>query len=303
MVVKTVSTGNRELADRPRLGIGPDDEAEKHQFEWRGLVTAWEAFGGGRHPGLGAVRPLAHVAEERTLIVCRVADPTLRSRLVSASRLRPGRTERNLPDAMFGLGRWLGAFHQLGRSQYPRRATRHERADVARTYARFLEHRHPRAAGLARSLAEAGTDLDSDLDLGLGHGDFAPRNAFVSASGEVKVIDILACWRVPIYEDIAFFLVELRMAGPELVLMGHAFPAPYRAQLETGFLDGYAAQSGIVLDPRALAWHIGLVVVDKWAAAVTRGPLPARQRLRHRLADRRLDEETRASAALRARVP
>jgi len=303
VVVKAELEDAPALDDRPRLGIGPHDMSGKHHLEWKGLVTAWEEFGTGRHPGLRAVRPLAHLPEAGTLIVCRVEDATLRTQLVAASRLGVGRRRPDLLPALFGLGRWLGAFHRLGPAVEPARATPGQRAEVADGYARFLAHRHPAAAELARRLVGLEAELDPTVPLGLGHGDLAPRNAFISAEGEVTVIDILARWRVPVYEDIAFLLVELRMAGPELLLFGHAFPAEHHRQLEASFLQGYAAETKVAVDRGALAWYVALVLVDKWAAAVTRATGRGRDRVRWHLVNRRLEEETaRVSAELRARV-
>lgn len=303
LVAKSAVADAPALDDRPRLGIGPHDVAGKHRLEWNGLVTAWEAFGGGRHPGLGAVRPLAHLPDLGTIVVGRVDDPTLRTELVAASRLRIGRGRPDPLPAVHGLGRWLGAFHRLEPAAEPARATPSERAEAAGAYARFLAGRHPAAADLARRLVDVQADLDPTAGLGLGHGDLAPRNVFVGPTGELKVIDILARWRVPIYEDIAFLLVELRTAGPELVLLGHAFPPGTQDRLEAGFLEGYRTETGVALDAGALAWHRALVIVDKWAAAVTRRGGRGPDRLRWQLVRQRLERETaRASAELRARV-
>lgn len=303
VVVKAELKDAPALDDRPRLGIGPHDVSGKHHLEWKGLVTAWEEFGTGRHPGLGAARPLAHLPEARTLIVSRVEDPTLRTQLVASSRLRVGRRRPDLLPAVYGLGRWLGAFHRLGPAVERVRETPEQRAGAAEGYARFLSRRHPAAAELADRLVDLQPDLDPTIPLGLGHGDFAPRNAFISAEGEVTVIDILARWRVPIYEDIAFLLVELRMAGPELLLLGHAFPAEHHRQLEESFLQGYVAETEVAVDRGALAWHLALILVDKWAAAVTRASGRGRDRVRWHLVNRRLEDETaRVSAELRARV-
>jgi hypothetical protein len=304
VVVKKAEPGDTiPPDDRPRLGIGPQTVADRHRFEWGGLVAAWGAFGAGQHPGLNAVRPIAHLPEARTLVVSRVNDSTLRQRLTAGSRLGVVRPRPDLLPAVFGLGRWLGAFHQLAPAAEPARSSRHERIEVAEAYERFLGDRHPTAAALARRLIDLEPDLDPTVVLGLGHGDFAPRNAFVGANGDVKVIDILARWRVPIYEDIAFFLTELRMSGPELVLQGRAFPPGHQARLEARFLEGYESEAGTTLDPRILAWYSGLIVVDKWTATVTRTVARGRHRIRFELATRGLGVETeRTWAKLQARA-
>lgn len=297
VVVKGTRTGPA-LESRPRLGIGDEDLVRRDALEWDGLRHAWEACGGGGRPGVAAVRPLAHLADERAVVMSHVDGATVREVVRSASRA--GRTSRAGHDLVVVLRRmaaWLATFHRQGGGTESVRDSVEQLCATATAYAEHLEARRPHGAALAWRLA--GRPPEGSLPLGLGHGDFAPRNGIVTGAGEVAVIDVLGRWRLPVYEDLALLLLELRTGGPQLLTAGHAFAPATLRSLEDAVLDGYRDASGEPLDRAALAWFSGLVLVDRWAAHAARPPNGAVGRVRRAVVDRSLHRETdRAMARL-----
>jgi hypothetical protein len=300
IVVKSAAGGPATpLPDRPRLGIGNEDLLRRDELEWNGLERAWAACGDGHRPGLTAVRPLAHVADERTVVMSHLDGRTLRSLLAGGSRASALSNQRrvdpgSLPAAVRRAGAWLACFHAQGAGVEVRRAEPDELASVATSYERFLGTRCGADDGgtqLARLLVESTPATPPPL--GLGHGDFAPRNAVVTAAGEVAVLDVLGRWRVPVYEDLALLLLELRTGGLQLLSGGHAFSAASLRSLKASLLEGYEEVSGTRIEDGPLRWFTGLVLVDRCAAQVTRPPAGVAARLRHALVGRGLDREVK----------
>jgi aminoglycoside phosphotransferase (APT) family kinase protein len=295
VVAKTTDTSSAEpLAVRPRLGIDDTDLARRDQLEWEGLVRAWRACGDGHRPGLTAIRPLAHLADDRTVVMSHLDGRTLRSILAAGGRASAVVRGRRVPSPdelralLRRLGAWLAGFHSQGADVEAKRSDPKELSDVATAYASFFADRG--GGSPAATLAEllASTAPTAPVALGLGHGDFAPRNALVTNAGEVAVLDVLARWRVPIHEDLALLLLELRTGGLQLVTAGHAFAAPVLRGLQASLLEGYEEEGGAGVDLRTLRWFSGLVLADRWAAHLTRSPAGAAGRLRHALVGREL---------------
>lgn len=276
--------------ERPRLGLSSAaDLADKHRYEWRALERAWRAMTAGA-PGLDAVRPLAHLDDDRTIILEYLPAATLRDRLWHGSRIDPRTRETELPTLLRRVGRWIATFHDLGDDVEAKRSTAGGLAEAAAEYGRFLTGHEP-AHALAGPVASALAGLSEPLRLGLGHGDLAPRNVFVDRAGAVTIIDPLGRWRVPVEEDLAALLIDLRTSGAQTVLGGRAFPRSTLAALEAAFLEGYG-ENGVPVDRPRLEAVTGLVLLDRWAATLSRPTPTARSRATMALVRRRLSAET-----------
>ena len=112
----------------------------------------------------------------------RVKRPTLARLLLGASRARWLRRVRPAETAFANAGTWLRFYHELPRLAHTRpHNTR--RADFIRSIHEFADYIATneetvfpaRVAARAEDLADAA--LPDELPLGLGHGDYAPRNA------------------------------------------------------------------------------------------------------------------------------
>jgi hypothetical protein len=225
----------------------------------------------------GSVGLLDALPDHRVLVMEEQPAPTLRDLLARAHRLRHPRGARTLEPVFGNAGAWLRAFHGLSPLPHTRvrHATRDEFVATVRGLCEFLAVHGGEAAfldsvGRAASAA-AHAVLPSRLPLGTAHGDMAPRNVLVDASGRVTVLDTRAAWSAPIHEDIAYFVTALRTSRAQAYSFGLAFGPSALGRYERAFLRGYFGG-----EPPCLA-SIRLFelesLLDRWSA---RASEPAR---------------------------
>lgn len=270
--------------ERPRLVAVLDWENVRPRLEYRSLAVAFEHFDQLGDARLGAIRAFEYVPELRTIVMEVVEQPTLRQLLWRSARPWAAAGRAEVDRAVRRAGCWLREFHGLPGDEDETVTLREDRADVVDALARFGRFLG-QALGDSRFFADAVSSISAyapvllppTLPLGLSHGDFAPRNVFVSADGRVTVIDMIGKWRLPIYEDLAYFVTALRAAGPRRLTYGLALPRDRLEELEEELLAGYFRDEQV---PRgAVKLFEFLLLLDNWAAFAARerrGPLPGR---------------------------
>ncbi len=257
--------------DRPRLSPIPMADA-KAQLEFTTLSRIRDHFTVRQDARFGAIRVLDFLPERQAVVMEHVPHPSL-SRLMMTN-CRPALWATNCDPALRNAGAWLRIYHDLpalGQTQ-DRHTSRDEFVGSLREFVEFLMRASQdsrlveRVAAQIESLAQS--VLSEFLPLGMSHGDFAPRNIFVGPGQQVTVFDTLARWRAPIYEDIAHFLVSLKLSRPQVYSFGFAFRPDLIARYEEEFLRGYFDQDEIPLG--AIRLYEKLLVLEKWAARVYR---------------------------------
>jgi hypothetical protein len=218
-----------------------------------------------------AVRPLDHVPEAGAIVMELRSDPTLRDLLLRSTRPRP--RSHGLVATFGRAGAWLREYHAGVETagNEARRADAASLADAVTRYGIYLAE-HTRQPRRLRELAAEGHDrvaaaLTGPIPLAGGHGDFAPRNIFVDAAGRVAVIDAHPRWPVPIYEDIARFIVNVRLMGAQIVSRDLALSPRLLDAGERAFLRGYFGDSP---PERAVKAYELLILLDRWAAWLER---------------------------------
>jgi aminoglycoside phosphotransferase (APT) family kinase protein len=133
--------------------------------------------------------------------------------------------------------------------------------------------------------------LPEPLPTVVSHGDFAPRNILVDDAGRLAVIDLLARWQAPPYEDLAGFLVSLETSRVNTATRGLVFGRAVE-RLEPAFLAGYFGSAPV--PRRAIRLYELLLVLDKWSARASRaGSLGRVGRLREGMIDSHFDARSR----------
>jgi hypothetical protein len=254
---------------RPRLYPMPDSD-RKTEHEYSALSRIRDHFARLDDSRFGVVRPLDYLREQRALVMEHVPHRSLSHRLTKSTRFSIRRTD--LDTAIRNAGAWLRVYHELPGLAHTRE--RHEtRTDFLRSlceFSDFLAAAHRNAGWFepitaqVKSLAES--VLPESLPLGMSHGDYAPRNIFLGPGEQVIVFDTLARWRAPIYEDIAHFLIALKLARAQVYSLGLAFSAKTLARYEREFLRGYFQDDRIPLD--AIRLFEKLVLMDRWASLI-----------------------------------
>ncbi len=271
---------------RPRLVLPgpPPSTAELTAREYAGLRDIQAIFGD-EDPEVAPVRPLDHLVAEDTLLLEYVDAPTLRRLLVQRGRLTPERFRRRRTEdrrAWQQAGAWLRTFQErMPPGVLPaRQATREDVADRFAAFGDFLAYRlGARVVGdVARLGAEfAETVLPERLPLAVGHGDYAPRNVFLRGDGRLSVFDPMPRWLAPRYEDLARFLVAVRLSGNQVHTQGAAYAAGDLDRRERAVLEGYRDDDLRLADVRCYQL---LVTLDRWSALVGSRPESWRRRLR-----------------------
>jgi len=266
--------GRSDDAARPGVVPQPLRAGEQSALEYRALRSIQRMIEPAE-AGLGAVRPLEHVPALAGLVMGHLDAPTGRQTLGAASRfglLQPRRhLARRVPDLFRNAGVWLRRFHATtGDYELAERlTTREEVESLVLDFAAYLEERvGPAAADLAR---RAGSVVPAALPvrmaLAVGHGDFAVRNAFLDLSGRLYVIDPMPRWRVPVLEDLARFMVSVRLQGLQVNSQGLAYGARFLDERERDFLAGY--YDAAPPPWRQLHSYQLVVLFDKWSALVS----------------------------------
>ena len=278
---------------RPRLGDA-SDYSVKHQLEFQTLKRVHDSFAQGTEPGIRALRPLEHLSEYSTLVMEFVDGPSLRTLCAPTSAWQPSHRVA-LEEHFFNAGTWLRRYHEVPATEPVRRGTAAECRSAADAYLAYLDGRVTGAERL-RSLVVAAMDvLDAALPterMVLGHGDCAMRNFIVEPGGQVVGFDVLGRWRVPAWEDVAYFLLSLRLVGPRAVGGAVAYPPGTIGRWTSAFQRGYFHGS---VPERPLAAYGVLILLDRWAASLNRGSRLAGGlgRLQQRLEQRLLAAEAK----------
>lgn len=230
-------------ADRPRLywPVAPELLAPLEHATMRHIE---EHFSQLNHPQFGCVRVLDLLRGPDAIVMEKVEGTVLRSSAVASSA--PQRDNCAAVAAFENAGRWLRQFHQLPNLPHtrPRTSTRDDFVVMTNRFADYFPTvgAPPWMASVCEFLMrDSESALPQDLPLGLAHGDFAPRNVIVSSGARVTVLDTLARWRAPIYEDLALFLLSLQLSrGSRAFLSGDSNRL---TTLSRAFLSGYGGDA------------------------------------------------------------
>ncbi len=249
----------KTAADRPRLAL-PCPPAEKCRREYDALLAIERRFDADTTGRFAALRPLDHWADDAALVMEEVPHPSLKSLLSPSWRPR-GLKPTALTAVMNNAGAWLRAFHELPppASSRPRHTQPRDLVGFVTRLVDYLEGPREHGGLTARRSSQgsgwhgrllrhalghvrrfAAVRLPEELPLGLGHGDFAPRNLFVLPGGRVAGFDTLARWQPPIYEDLGDFLADVWTWTAWPFRVGSS--ARQMRELEGGFLRGYFAR-------------------------------------------------------------
>jgi aminoglycoside phosphotransferase (APT) family kinase protein len=271
LVVKIVDPNRARASpgrERPRL-MPLSRVASRHEAEAEALTAAQAHFDRLGDPRFGTVRVLESLSSPPAILMERRAEPSLSDLLARSSVRRVFGGRHSLDEVFSNAGGWLHAYHGIPTD--PGAPERHADRDAfVAAIDLFAEHLATRTGDVsffadlsARARAASLTHLPERFPLALAHGDFAMRNILVAPDARVIVLDMRSRARVPVYFDIAYLLVALKAARPQLLSRGRAFGARRVAGYEQAFLAGYFGARSVPLGAIRL-WEI-LVLMDRWA--------------------------------------
>jgi hypothetical protein len=259
---------------RPRLAPGPTDYLVKTWLEYTALKAIYEHFERLGNPSLGAIRVLDFIQNPQTIIMVEHSEPNLLSLFAKTNRLHHLRGKvPDLRGAFFNAGAWLKAYSTLPKADnvVTRLAHRSDFSESVIKFTGFLGRISGDASFFQRVektvIPAANEILPGDLPLGIGHGDYAMRNILVGENDRITAFDTCAKWKVPIYEDIAYFLIQLETNRLQVLTQGIAIHARTLAAYQREFLAGYFGETHIPIQVIRLFQIQSLL--DSWASQVS----------------------------------
>jgi len=268
-------------ADRPRVCPRPKVK-NKGLEEYLALKDICDYFGELNDPKFNAIEPLDFFPESQIIIMKKGEAPCFNSLFKQNNRWsRSG--FRDLGTAFRNTGSWLQLFHN--HPSLPHTNTRHSTSQEVihslNEMIDYLESTHSlsrKTIKESRKITElAKVILPTALPTGIGHGDFAPRNVLVDKNDCVTVFDTQSNWRIPIYEDVAHFLIAIKASGPHVALQGTYFKRSLLERYERVFLEGYFQEGGYPVKRvrifealRVLEWSASLAFRAQEAKGIKR---------------------------------
>lgn len=250
------------------------DTQERHWLQYTALVAIYEYFNDLHETQFGAIRALDYLPEYYAVFTEDSNDPNLRQLLLKESRWHFPPTRGRLTVEFHNVGAWLQLYHRMPKKDYVnvRHEHRQDYIDAIVTLVDFLKKTQGDdtflKATASKLINQARAVLPETLPLGLGHGDYAMRNILVGPNHRVTVLDTFAKWQTPIYEDVGYFINELKMSFSQVFSQGMAFSPDQMASYEDAFLKGYFGE-GPVPYP-AIRLYEALAMLDKWSSFVAK---------------------------------
>lgn len=270
-------TGNghnsRNTYEKPQL-FPKTEPRDMHWLHYTALKTIYDYYTDLDKEQLGAIRVLDYLPQYHAIFTEESSDPKLRDLFFQENRLRFPLGHVGLSAAFQNVGVWLHLYHRMPKDQdvKVRHQHRDDYIDAITTITDFLAKTLNKGSFFkevaSQLIDKARQTLPESLPLGLGHGDYAMRNILVGPNSRVTVLDTFAKWRAPIYEDIGYFLTDLKMSSPQVLSRGFAFRSNQLAAYEDAFLKGYFGQDPIAYP--ALRLYEALALLDKWSSRTAR---------------------------------
>jgi aminoglycoside phosphotransferase (APT) family kinase protein len=290
-------------ASRLRLA-GLADTSAAFVDEYEALRRIEDRFVSLADARIGHSRILDRIHPFGAIVMERVPGEPMIRLFLHSHRLRPAASRERLLVTARRTGLWLRQFHAVGVA--PRVIHRQDRAEFMADVERYAQHiaalipaDADRLHALTAAIREAAAqDLPEQLPMATAHSDFAMRNVIVEPGGRVVVLDTLARRQAPIYEDLATFDVDLRFGSLPPVGAAIAFPSGLTDAVHAAVLEGYFGDDALPV--RGLQVYRTLVLLDRWAALLSRPSRPLWRRPARRLASLAIRREVlRAAAGLR----
>jgi hypothetical protein len=249
-----------------------DNPRTKQLLEYKTLTAIQNYFGCLEDPRFDVVKPLDYLPDYAALIMEDLPRPNLRKLFERKNRLHQLWDSTDLEPTFRNVGAWLRCYQAIPKKTdvQVRHSTRAAFTESITRYTAYLEDVVQDTSFFnrveKRTIQLAHSVLSDELPLGLGHGDFAMRNILVGSNHRIAVLDTVGRWRVPIYEDIGYFLIRLKAVGPQIFTMGHAYDSAQIAKYERQFLVGYFDTEEI---PFAIIRLFEIqALLDNWSAHV-----------------------------------
>lgn len=254
---------------RPRL-FSPPDAASNGMREYRALESIERHFSRLDDARFGVISMLDLLESPCGMLMEKCPDASLKSLLKKSTRFHLVRKHMPLHRAFSNSGAWLREFHTMPDLEHTqeRDTGRDCFVDAINRFTDGLIQKLGNSAfffGIRKRVSLAvSKHLPLELPCAVIHGDFAPRNILVGSESRVTIFDTLRRWRAPLYEDLAYLLMSVKVPGPQARSQGSLFSQRQLAGWESEFLSGYFAGGPTPL--AAVRLYECLLTLEWWAA-------------------------------------
>lgn len=249
------------------------DANDRHRLHYTALNSIYDYFTNLDQKSFGAIRVLEYLPKRSAILTEGSSDVKLRQlfwRKNDAYSLVPN---PELAAVFRNVGAWLNLYHKMPKEDVTVRHACPEDykqtiVELKEFLIRVLGDKSFFEEASATIVDKAQQILPGSLPLGVAHGDFAQRNILIGPNARVTVLDTFAHWCTPIYQDIGYFLNDLKMAYPQAVSRGLAMVSNQLIAYERAFLQGYFGQEPIPYP--VIRLYEALALLDKWSTTVAR---------------------------------
>jgi len=258
---------------KPRL-YPATDPFDMPTFEYQALSKIDSHLRGVDPGNISTIKVLDFIPDKYAIVMEAIQHQNLRTGYLKASSRLYRNPPLSLISAFQNAGRWLSLFHSFPLDDHVQDRHTHPKDFISHITVladHLIKHTHNTqflTDFKAHITSLANQYLPQNLPLGLGHGDFAARNILVNRRGTVTVFDTFAKWNAPIYEDIGYFLNNIRSSWYQITTLGFIYPPQYINAYEKAFLSGYFEDTPIPY-PQIKLFEI-LALLDKWADSIER---------------------------------
>jgi hypothetical protein len=222
------STRKSPAENRPRL-FPSLDPAGSGLREFRALKSIEHHFAELQDDRFGSIKVLELLESPYVIAMEKCADVSLKAMLKKSTRFHNRTDTGAMNSAIVNAGAWLREFHQIPELAHTksRHADRLGFGDAVQLFTDVLIQT-PGNALFFQSIREkmdtvALRALPRELPCATAHGDFAPRNILVGENARVTGLDTQRRWKSPIYEDLAYFLMSVKLPALQVRSQGSLF--------------------------------------------------------------------------------
>jgi len=252
------------------------------KLEYEALASIQQYFNNFDPTNIVTIKVLDFLPEKHAILMEVLDLPNLKSFYLNSTKILSKRSSTMLV-AFENAGKWLRRFHSMSNAKYVETRDIHyedfiKNLSILRDY--FVNNTNERDFIMSLVIEVsflANQYLPSNFPIGLGHGDFASRNILTHHHGGVTVIDTYAKWNVPIYEDIGYFLTDIRTSWLQVLSLGLFFSKRRIDECEVAFLKGYFQDNPIPY-PQIRLFEM-LSLLDKWADSIHNAKTNPRRKL------------------------